>query len=88
MTFTLEDFSKLYIREVVRLHVAPVSIVSDRDSRFTTHFWKSQKGGLKQALRNISFLLFGFVLARANRKGIEEKRREDEEGRKEEEEGD
>ena len=38
MTFTLEEFCRLYIREIVRLHGVPVSIVSDRDSRFTTHF--------------------------------------------------
>ena len=31
----------IYIREIVRLHGVPVSIVSNRDPRFTTHFWKS-----------------------------------------------
>ena len=41
MTFTLEEFCRLYIREIVWLHGVPVSIVSDRDPRFTTHFWKS-----------------------------------------------
>ena len=41
MTFTLERFCRLYIREIVRLHGVPISIVSDRDPRFTTHFWKS-----------------------------------------------
>ena len=41
MTFSLERFCRLYLREIVRLHEVPVSIVSDRDPRFTTHFWKS-----------------------------------------------
>ena len=41
MTFTLERFCRLYIREIVQLHGVPVSIVSDRDPRFIAHFWKS-----------------------------------------------
>ena len=41
MTFTLEELCQLYIREILLLHRVPVSIVSDRDPRFTVHFWKS-----------------------------------------------
>ena len=38
MTFVLERFYRLYIREIVRLHGVPVSIVSNRVPRFTAHF--------------------------------------------------
>ena len=38
MTFTLKEFCRLYIKEIVQLQGVLVSIVSDRDPRFTTHF--------------------------------------------------
>ena len=41
MTFTLEELCKLYIQEIVRWYGMPVSIISDRDPKFTAHFWKS-----------------------------------------------
>ena len=41
ITSTLEELYRLYIREIVRLHGVPVSIMSDRYPRFMTHFWKS-----------------------------------------------
>ena len=41
MTFTMEEFYRLYIWEIIRLHGVPVSIVLDGDPKFTTHFWKS-----------------------------------------------
>ena len=38
MTFTLEEFYRLYIREIVRLHGVSISIVSDQDPRFMANF--------------------------------------------------
>ncbi|KAL4184968.1 hypothetical protein AMTRI_Chr10g228220 [Amborella trichopoda] len=38
-TYTLDRLAQLYIKEIVRLHGVPVSIVSDRDTRFTSKFW-------------------------------------------------
>ncbi|XP_038683019.1 uncharacterized protein LOC119983403 [Tripterygium wilfordii] len=38
-TNPIESLTKLYVREIVRLHGAPLSIMSDRDPRFTSQFW-------------------------------------------------
>ena len=41
MTFTFEEFDRLYLREIVQLYGVSVSIILDRDPRFTTQFWRS-----------------------------------------------
>ncbi len=46
MDYSLERLAKLYIDVIVRLYGVPVSIVSDRDPRFTSRFW----GNLQRAL--------------------------------------
>ena len=38
---SLEKMSQLYVKEIVRLHGVPCSIVSDRDPCFVSSFWKS-----------------------------------------------
>ncbi|XP_073057247.1 uncharacterized protein [Primulina eburnea] len=40
-TFTMNQYAEVYVAEIVRLHGIHVSIVSDRDPRFTSEFWKS-----------------------------------------------
>ncbi|KAD5961983.1 hypothetical protein E3N88_13456 [Mikania micrantha] len=40
-TDKLEKLTRVYLKEIVSRHGVPISIISDRDSRFTAHFWKS-----------------------------------------------
>ena len=44
--YSLDKLADLYIKEIVRLHGIPISIISDRDPRFTSRFW----GKLQEAL--------------------------------------
>ena len=44
--YSLDKLAKLYIKEIVRLHEIPISIILDRDPRFTSRFW----GKLQEAL--------------------------------------
>jgi hypothetical protein len=46
MNYSLDKLAEIYVNEIVRLHGVPVSIVSDRDPRFTSRFW----GSLQKAL--------------------------------------
>jgi hypothetical protein len=40
-TDSIDKLAQLYVNEVIRLHGVPVSIVSDRDPRFTSRLWPS-----------------------------------------------
>jgi len=41
MTDLVDKLAKIYVNEVVRLHGVPISIVLDRDPRFTSRLWPS-----------------------------------------------
>ncbi|KAL0546454.1 hypothetical protein IC582_016364 [Cucumis melo] len=45
-TYTASKWGQLYMTEIARLHGVSISIVSDKDARFTSKFWK----GLQLAL--------------------------------------
>ncbi|GJS23546.1 putative reverse transcriptase domain-containing protein [Tanacetum coccineum] len=45
-TDLMEKLTRQYLKEVASRHGVPVSIISDRDSRFTSQFWKSLQKAL------------------------------------------
>ncbi|GKD05126.1 putative reverse transcriptase domain-containing protein [Tanacetum coccineum] len=49
-TDSMEKLARLYIKEVVARHRIHVSIIRDRDPRFTSHFWRSLQKALGTSL--------------------------------------
>ncbi|GJZ43016.1 putative reverse transcriptase domain-containing protein, partial [Tanacetum coccineum] len=41
--YKMERLASLYLNEIVARHGVPISIISDRDSRFTSRFWQSMQ---------------------------------------------
>lgn len=39
-TWGAKQLAEAYVREIIRLHGVPKTIVSDRDAKFMSHFWK------------------------------------------------
>ncbi|WMV25598.1 hypothetical protein MTR67_018983 [Solanum verrucosum] len=46
-----EDYSKLYVREMVKFHRVPLSIIPNRGTQFTFQFWKSFQNGLGTSVK-------------------------------------
>ncbi|KAG8483030.1 hypothetical protein CXB51_021959 [Gossypium anomalum] len=44
--YSLDKLAELYVSQIVRLYGVPISIVSDRDPRFTLRFWKKLQEAL------------------------------------------
>ena len=51
VTYSVERLAEIYIANVVRLHGVPLSIISDRDARFTSHFWRCVQKALGTQLK-------------------------------------
>ena len=50
MDATAKDIVEIYVKEIMRLHSLPESIVSDRDAKFTSLFWTELSKLLGQQL--------------------------------------
>jgi len=46
ISYTVEQWAQLFLEQIVRYHGVPAKIVSDRDSRFTSRFWRALQKGL------------------------------------------
>ncbi|GJW75249.1 putative reverse transcriptase domain-containing protein [Tanacetum coccineum] len=44
--YKMDRLAKLYLNEIVARHGVPISIIYDRDSRFTSRFWQSMQEAL------------------------------------------
>ncbi|KAD6454703.1 hypothetical protein E3N88_09409 [Mikania micrantha] len=44
--YSMDRLAKLYVKEIVSRHGVPISIISDRDSRFTSRFWQTLQNAL------------------------------------------
>ncbi|GKD29493.1 putative reverse transcriptase domain-containing protein [Tanacetum coccineum] len=44
--FKMDRLSRLYLNEIIVRHGVPISIISDRNSRFTSRFWQSMQEAL------------------------------------------
>ncbi|GJR51928.1 putative nucleotidyltransferase, ribonuclease H [Tanacetum coccineum] len=49
-TDPLDKLARMYLKEVVTRHGIPVSIICDRDPRFTSNFWRSLQNALGTSL--------------------------------------
>ncbi|GJU53987.1 reverse transcriptase domain-containing protein [Tanacetum coccineum] len=47
---SMEKLTRLYLKEIVCRHGVPVLIISDRDSHFTSNFWRSLQEALETKL--------------------------------------
>ncbi|GKD65944.1 putative reverse transcriptase domain-containing protein, partial [Tanacetum coccineum] len=44
--YKMDRLARLYLNEIVARHGVPISIISDRDSQFTSRFWQSMQEAL------------------------------------------
>ncbi|GJS64457.1 putative reverse transcriptase domain-containing protein [Tanacetum coccineum] len=48
--FKMDRLARLYLNEIMARHGVLISIISDRDNRITSRFWKSMQGALETRL--------------------------------------
>jgi hypothetical protein len=51
-THTMTNIAEIFMKEIARLHGIPRTIISDRDTKFTSNFWR---GLFKGFSTNLNF---------------------------------
>ncbi|GKE78693.1 putative reverse transcriptase domain-containing protein [Tanacetum coccineum] len=49
--YKMDRLARLYLNEIVARNDVPISIISDRDSRFTSRFWQTMQEALGTSMR-------------------------------------
>ena len=44
--FSADKLAKIYVDEIVSRHGVPLDIISDRDARFSSHFWRTMQSAM------------------------------------------
>ncbi|XP_055803382.1 uncharacterized protein LOC129872415 [Solanum dulcamara] len=76
-TYSGGDYARLYIKEIVRLHRVPISIITDRGAQFMTNFWRSFQEGLgtQQAVDKVKLIQERLVATQSRQKSYADKPR-------------
>ncbi|GJX81492.1 putative reverse transcriptase domain-containing protein [Tanacetum coccineum] len=69
--YKTEKLAKIYVNEIVARHGMPVSIISDRDGRFTSHLWQA----LQEALVGESQLIGPEIVQETTEKFFKSRKR-------------
>lgn len=68
---SLDKLAEIYIKEIVRMHVIPTSIISNRNPRFTSRFWKNHftpayhqqtDGQFERTIKTIEDMLWACIM--------------------------
>nr|GFC82826.1 putative reverse transcriptase domain-containing protein [Tanacetum cinerariifolium] len=51
----MDKLARIYLKEVVTRHGIPILIISNRDPRFTSNFWRSLQNALAVSLDRLHF---------------------------------
>ena len=52
VSYSAEEYARLYVKEIIKFHGGPLSIISDREAPFTLNFWRSYQNGLDTQVKH------------------------------------